>query len=234
MRAMTLIALPLALIACDGLAPMEDNSLEFHSVSGLEPGDAPSGALEVIAGAEDGDWTLTLGDTSFDYHSPSRADLSALAGRTLTASITDDWGGSSPFQLREGEQVVFAVETYDDGSGLFGETRWEFGEAVGEGDVINEYDEPTAVKFHAVTIHADDGDVTALPGEPVSVLLDGATWRLTVVASYEIDEQDGLFGGNAKCGPSDLLSVELMLTDEDAGEPLVRPTGRVAAMQSCG
>ena len=237
MRTFALFALPLTLAACvEQSAPsMPDNSLEAHSLSGLDSSDAPAGALAVVAGADEGDWTLTLGETTFDYHSPSHADLSALAGRTLTASVSEQWDSAAPpFQLREGEQVVFAVEPADDGTGLFGETRWEYGEILGGGDVVNEYDESTLVIFRAVTVHTDDGDLTVLPGEPASVVLDGATWRLTVLASYEIDPDNWPDGEMPGCGPSDMLSVELMLTDEDAGEPLVRPTGRVAAMQSCG
>lgn len=234
MRALALLSLPFLMFACDAASPMDDNSLESHELSGLDWDDAPAGALEVTAGAEEGDWSLTLGETSFEYHSPSHADLSILAGRTLTASVTDEWGGAPPFQLREGEQVVFSMDPFDDGTQLFGETRWEFGEKLGKGDIINEYDEPTAVIFRAVTVHADDGDVTVSPGEPVSVVLDGATWQLTVLASYEIDEQGGLFGADAKCGPNDLLSVELMLTEEAPGEALRRPDGAIAAMASCG
>lgn len=226
--ALSLISLP----AC--LANIDDNSLEAQELSGLDGGEEASGALAVTAEAEEGDWSLALGDRAIAYHSPSRADLSLLDGLDLRAEVLDSFYGSPGLSLWEGEELVFHVSNYSDGADLFGEARWEFGEELGQGEVVNDYDEATPVIFRQVVVHGDEGDQIVEPGEPVRVALDGVDYRLTVIAAYEIDIHYGPFEPQPGCGPSDMLTVELIRSPEDPGQRITRPPEARAAMASCG
>lgn len=231
-------ALPfaLALIACT--PQMEDNSLEAHEAVVTDEGEFTAAALGVVAGTEEGDWTLGLDELEVDYHSPSHADLSLLAGKALTLEVRSTWGGPNNVALWEGEEIVFFAGM-GDGSSQFGETRWDWGAELGKGQVTRaDVDEESGwgeldVIFHDVVVKADDGDVVALPGEPVSVVLDGVHFRLTVVAAYKIDRGPEWLS-QAACGPSDVLLVELIRTEEDPGEPLFRPSAARAPTAGCG
>lgn len=227
-----------ALLSLGACTPhIEDNTLEPNELSGIEDGVALEGSLSVTAVDQEGDWSLALGEATLSYHSPSHADLSLLQGRTVRAEAMELWGGEMELNLWEGETLVFAASTFGDGSQLFGDLRWEYGEQIGKGEVFDpdDVDGPTetAVLFYEVVVHGDDGDQIALPGEPVSVAINGVQYRLTVIASYQIDRGLELFGGS-KCGPSDMLSVELIQSEEEPGESLVRPSNARAAQAGCG
>lgn len=224
--------LPLALVlACGSLAPaMEDNSLESASVQGdgADEGTATLEGALAVADAGGGDWTVTVDGTALTVHSPSRADLSSLDGVEGTVTVARDLDLSS-VAISDADGVRFVSTVADDGSTWFGAPRWKRGEVLGRGDIVNEYDEPNAVRFTDVVVSGDDGDVVLLPGEPASIAIGGATYRVTVVAAYEAINETG-----AKCGMSDMLAIELVRTDEDAGDPLVREKGFLPPMGGCG
>ena len=226
-----MILLAFALTACS--TSMEDNSLEASSLSGLE-GDGPTGELSVTAGAEEGDWELMIDDQPITYHSPSHVDLSLLAGETVTAMETGSWGAGSNFSLWQEDAMLFAISVMGDGSREFGEQRWTYGELLGHGVVPHRDGGEISVDFYSATIHGDDGNVTALPGEPVTVVIDGVTWRLTVVASYQLPDEGFELLPRDSCGPSPMLVVELVRDEEEPGEPLVRPANLRSPTGGCG
>lgn len=220
-----------ALVACSE-TPLDDNSLEASAAAPVDEASwEAEGAATFAAGDAEGDWALTVDGVGFELHSASRAPLAELDGRTLRVEVDEVWGnGGASARLLEAGEPVF-VASIGDGAEVFGRTVWSYGEAVGKGEVVNEADEPTDVVFHETLVHADDGDVVLLPGEPTRVTIDGAVYRATVVASYKIEPQRGA----AKCGPGDMLSVELFRTDAAADEAaLERPADRRSAMGGCG
>ncbi len=221
--------LPLLLSAC--AAELEDNSLEAAELTGGDP-DAQdyTGALSVAAGAEAGDWELSVGDHSFSLHSPSRADLSVFTG-DVTLSVGEAWDLAPSLVLTDAAGVAFVSShsADEDGSAAFGRSVWTFGEVLGRGVIVNAYDEPNDVTFREVEVTDDNGAQIVLPGEPAEIVLDGVRYRLTVIAAYQPESER-----NAKCGPPDMLSVEVVRTESPDLAPLVRPSSRRAPMGSCG
>lgn len=209
---------------------LEDNSLEAASVEGdgVSEGTAILEGTLAVADLGGGDWSVTVGETALTIHSSSRADLSGLNG--VEGSVTVERGlNLNTVQIADAEGVRFVSTLRDDGSTWFGAPTWRRGAVIGRGDILNEYDEPNAVRFTETVVAGDDGEVVLLPGEPTSVRIGGKAFRVTVLASYEAVNE-----ARSKCGMSDMLAIELVRTDADAGDPLVREKGFVPPMEGCG
>lgn len=217
----------IALVAC--VPEMEDNSLEAVQVSDVydEANVEASGPLAAAAGAGEGDWSLTVGEQAWSYHSPSHVDFAELDGVDVSASAAFSYTGSPSFTLTDGEGLRFVTTSDDDGARYFGRSLWKLGDVIGRGVIDEHNGEQQEVRFTDVSVAADDGEVRVLPGEPTSLTIDGARWRLTVIAAYEPENPK-----HSKCGAPDMLSVELVRTDVEPGEPLVRPAGRFAPLGS--
>lgn len=226
-------ALLFALLLPACLPQMQDNSLESHSLTdGFDEVNLDeAGALQVTAGAEEGDWTLQVGEQSLALHSPSRVDLSALDGDEVTLYAQETWGGGPNVVISDEAGVVYLVTGVVgfDGTDAFGEARWRFGEPIGHGEIINKYDEHNRVTYMEAVIADDSGDVVALPGEPLAVHFDGVQYRLTVIAAYQPYTDPRM-----ACGPSDMLSIELVRVDDVDDTPLSRQGHFLAARAGCG
>lgn len=227
------LALPLVVLsAC--LPSMDDNSRESFSIQPDQDEDVAtlSGVVEVSGDVADGDWVITVEDRSWGVHSAARNDLSILSGEALDlvsridAGPLPDLGVSGP----DGPRFVASAAYTEDGSTWFGRAVWAPGRDLGVGTVVNDWEEEEDVTFVEVEVAADDGDVVLLPGEPASVRIDGAAWRVTVDLAYR--RASTLFAG---CEAPDLLEIELLRTDEAAGPALVAPSWRTApASGVCG
>lgn len=227
----TLLSLSFTLLGCS----MDDNSLEAISLSSSDVGDEDdaelAGTLTVTAGADEGDWTLGIEDATLEYHSPSRVDLGTLNGETVTLSVQQNYSVARGLVIADaaGPRFIEASTPSEDGTTAFGRAIWTQGDVIGTGTVTNQYDEPQKVKFTDVVVTTDEGESRLIPGEPTSVLVDGASWRFTVVSAYL-----AVNAPHMKCGAPDMLAVEMIRTEEDAGPVLVRPVGLLAPVGSCG
>lgn len=230
-----LIAL-LPLIACSSGPLMDDNSLEAVDLAGdivLEEQDsAVAGLLDVSAGEDEGDWTLTIEDATWTYHSPSHADLSAMAGESVSVATQYNYTVAGGLVISDdlGARFVSSSTTSEDGSTAFGHAVWRQGEVIGHGVVQKRIDnEEQKVEFTDVVVTTDDGEVSMLPGEPEAVTIDGESWRFTVLAAYLADNPE-----HSKCGAPDIVSVEAVRTEEEPGPTIQRPSGLFAPVGSCG
>ena len=203
---------------------MDDNSLEAIQLDAVSEDTSPgvSGILEVAAGDAAGDWSLAVDTTQLTYHSPSGVDFSALDGQTVTLTTWDDV--DTPAMVITDDEGPLFVEG-GDGTNAFGRAVWTWGDVIGVGTVGGEQD----ARFTDVVVDADGGEVRVLPGVPTTITLDGAPWRFTVIAAYE-----AINTGNSKCGAPDMLAVELIRTDADPGQPLVRPAALRPPIGTCG
>lgn len=228
-----------ALVACT--PHMEDNSLESSTLSG-DTGDGESGVevtgvLTATAGTEEGDWTLTIEQTTLSYHSPSHADLGSLSGETVTVATQPNYTSPPGLTISDASGPRFVEDPGtgwdgnpgEDGSTAFGHAVWARGDVIGKGAVLNHYDEEQDVRFTNVLVTDDAGEQTLLPGEPTALTIDGNPWRFTVIAAYL-----AVNAPNLKCGSPDLLVVELLRTDADPGPALKRPTSLKSPVGSCG
>lgn len=212
---------------------MEDNSLESVELQGVDDEGTTelSGTLSVAPGAKEGDWALRVGETALTYHSPSHADLSPFGGTDVELLVEIGYTVPPTVVLSDAEGVAFvsSSEASFDGSSVFGRAVWTAGEVIGQGVIVNEYDEPNDVKFIEVLVTDDDGEQVVLPGEPTRITLDGVSYRFTVTTAYQAVDEAG-----AKCGPPDILAVEVVRTEEDPGDFLTRPDIYRAPMGMCG
>ncbi len=225
----SLFLLPALLLACTPV--IEDNSLEGAEFSGgSEVAETFTGALAASAGAEEGDWSISVGDQSFELHSPSRADLSAFSGE-VSLTVGEAWDIAPSVLLEDASGVAYVAShsAEEDGSTAFGRSVWRFGEPIGHGVIVNEYDEENEVTFLEVEVTDDNGSQIVLPGEPAEITLDGVLYRFTVVAAYQPEQER-----RAKCGPPDMLSVEIVRAEQPDLTPLARPSSARAPMGSCG
>lgn len=228
-----LLLLPLVLVAAC-LPTVEDTSLEAFSAAPADsaaPAWEASGAFAATAGAEAGDWVVTVGAASWDYHSPSHVDFSALVGEDVEIVVSEEYDVLPTIRIDDavGVRYIASASVSEDGTSFFGHKVWAFGEILGKGTVVNEYDEPGSVRFAEVVVTADDGEHILLAGEPAALTIDGAAWRVTVIAAFQPENAAGM-----KCSAPDVLALELVRTDADPGEPLIRPLEARGPSGSCG
>ena len=186
---------------------------------------------EVVVTGEERDWTLALendeGIFHVDLHSPTVADLSILDGRELTIDYDGEpWSGGA-FVIEDERGVVYA--STDDGnlSELLGEGVIEEGVALGA-----RTDDRVTTIFLTLIVHSDEGDVELEPGDVAEVAVDGVRWRVGAIAAYDIEDHR-----DYDCGPSGVVSVEVLRLDDRTvelpSEPIARPSGMGEASGSC-
>ncbi len=226
----------LPLIACSSGPQMDDNSLEAVDLAGdivVDEQDVDvAGLLDVSAGADEGDWTLAIDDATWTYHSPSHVDFSSMSGDSVTVATQFNYSVSGGLVISDdtGPRFTSSSTASEDGSTAFGHAVWSRGDVIGHGVVQKRIDnEEQKVQFTDVVVTTDDGDITMLPGEPATVNIDGESWRFTVLAAYLAVNPE-----KSKCGAPDILSVEAVRTEEEAGPALQRPGGLFAPVGSCG
>ncbi len=221
-----------------GCASMEDNSLEAPTVW-AEGGEGEGGRERTgrlsATGGENGDWQLTVGDVTWQYHSPSRVDFSELDGDEVTVWSSDAFRAGASLVITDAAGPVFVQTTSpgEDGSAHFGRPVWVQGDPLGRGTIEDGFETGSAfelqdVKFTDVVVTSDSGDVHVLPGEPTSLPIEGDTWRFAVLSAYV-----AVNPGNSKCGAPDVLAVELIRTEGDPGPALQRAEGTFPYVGSC-
>lgn len=175
------------------------------------------GALAVSGGERDFslDVAAAAGAEKIDVHTPGSSDLSTLDGRTATVAL-------SPTGLHQERSVVITDDTGPlyiadvghgvDADALFGEGFVQWGEVVGtDSDELYDWEYTSAV------FKTDEGEIKVLPGETATLALGGATYRVAVIAAYQVTPHEG---AALPCGGiSDLLSYELLRV-EAAPEPV--------------
>lgn len=230
---MTRIAtLSLALLAA--CATTEDVAqLERLDVS--LPDGARTAAGEAAVTGADRDWTLALvqgSDTvEIGVHSPTGADLTRLDGEQVELERTGDSDRS--ILVTDSDGLHYAAVVEEDGNALadhFGSPPVDFGPVVAEWKRGRE--EWTA---YSAVVHTDDGALEMLAGEVRTVTLDGADWRIGIVAAYSASEAPR---GGAKCGGTweRELSYELLRVDTPEPEAFIDPTAarELRGFGSCG
>ncbi|MSQ00984.1 MAG: hypothetical protein EXR71_03700 [Myxococcales bacterium] len=239
-----LLSLPFFLLACSSTPELEspaspevlDAQLEAFSVNhlGEEPGVA-SGALSIEG--EGADFNITA-PIAFTVHSPAGTDLAAWVGTDVdviadVAGSEADWTATPGIEVSDvvglvwlaepGVAPVFADARFGDGFATHGK---ELGEEL-RGNYI--------VTFTSVVFQTDEGEVEATAGAPVTLTLEGSSYRATVLAAYTTEEAPG--APQYDCmGKPPLLSYELVRVEAAVEwEPMRRPaTLEVADIGGCG
>jgi len=233
------MTLALLLAACSPSPTLVESDLaaqlELATVSSdacVDPGtclgDAvAAGALAVAGDARDP--VLTVGGVAFAIHSPTSAPLAALAGREVTASVRYDYFMPASLTLADAEGLVYVVETGAGDAFAAFDVAWgdEKDETVTEDDWV--------LTYRDLVVQTDDGPVALVPGDVAGIVVDGVSWRFSVIASYEVGTlPDGEY---PDCGGrSPMLSYEAVRVDEEV-EParLLRPEGlEMAGWSGCG
>ena len=222
-----------------GEAPDQLESIQvMPSGEDLGGDDLGSGSLAISGEGRDLELRLEGDGGSFEIglHSPALSDLSAFAGLELSAIAPESWSGDerSGLVLEDADGPVYIADGGQLGRLLtdrFGEGFATYGEVLGEeteGDWILSY--TTGV------FQTDDGLVELLPGEPVTIRVDGDSWRLVLIAAYETDLRPG--AEEMDCGGRPpVLSFEMVLLDtaEPKLEAISRPAELdVARLPGCG
>lgn len=196
--------------------------------------------VAAVTGA-DRDWqiALDLGDgttESVAVHAPGQSDLAFLNGGELSVELGNVWG-SNPrdFAVDDAEGPAFLAQVHETGvaSEAFGDGFARYGDAIGSGTIAHEYGD-YGVSYTEVRIATDDGEVSALPGEPIDVSVGGQRWRIVVHAAFEVTEYPDAVpacGG----GVSDTLSFEMVrLATEPPLDPISPADGaHLAGEYSC-
>ena len=237
--ALLVIALPLALAACDEPADLQLESFGLEITSSDEPDagepwfEMSTGGYATVTGAER-DLTLTVvsadEETELAVHTPAMSDLSVVHGAQVTVEVI----GNS-LVIGDEDGLLYAA----DGGG----SRWRLEDDLGEGFVDygstlrEELDSGDIYTYTTAVFQGDDGPVEIQPGDSDTVVIDGTSWDVTVIAAYQIRPADPLMAVAACGGTPDILSYE-MIRVEQPREPrtLVRPEGLPMAALSglCG
>lgn len=233
-----MISLFFSLVACADVEPTEVHTLEDLSVSATgcedDSGCEAVGAFAIGTGAEDQDWSLTVGEVNVTVHSSGHADLSVLDGLSGTLHAGQwSFDGNNSAAAVDGQGLVWmAAGSADDPmvTDLLGEGFARLADervAKGrEGDYV--------LSFHDVVFATDDGDVTVAAGTPTVLTVGGAKFRTVVVAAYDAELAPGAMATDCG-GMSDMLSFEMERVEAAEEEsPLTRPEGKSIAAGGCG
>lgn len=200
--------------------------------------------LATVTGA-DRDWVVSvdLGEgasESVTLHLPGASDLSALDQQALVVDLENVWG-SNPRDLAistpagdEPGEALFLVQVHDRGfaSERFGENFVAYGAEKGEAAVTDDYGD-WKVMYHDVVFQTDNGEVSATPGTPVDLTLQGDRWRVVVHTAFEVTKTPDALPG---CGGglADTLSFEMRkVQDSPDLTPLTPGDGHLAGEYSC-
>ena len=182
------------------------------------------------------EYTITTRDEQkgplvLQLHSPGFNDITSMTDRVgsvniapsdspgwpRTLVITSDTGGAYIADVGNGTQEVDAAFPWHVVD--FGKAR----QTVEDDDGVTRY-------FDLV-VHADDGDVSFLPGEVDYVTIGDEIWRFTAVAAYQREPVDDV----GDCPQvDDVLSYEfLRLPEAGTAEKLRRAAGTEVAALNC-
>ena len=205
-------------VACSEEVPAQ---LEAIEVVNLE---ADVAGRVAVDGA-DRDWSLALEDRdlAIEVHSPTAADLSSLDGRELTVAVdgTGPLSDTGTVSASDTEPVWLA---YRNGSTAVPDAWFGPGFAALGAEVAHERVDVSDVRrrvYHTVAFRTDDGPVELLPGAVDTLVVDGVSWRVGVVAAY----LDLAKPTNDKCGGGDepMISYELLRVDAAVAPETVAP-----------
>lgn len=189
-----------------------------------------------VTGAEQ-DWALSLaGETeswSFGVHSPATTVLSRFADTEVTLSLTTSWSGRpTGIAIADEADLAWAVWGADGNDALtarFGDDLVRYGEELEAGRA-----DGMKYSWRAVSFQTDEGRVELAPGEVDDLRIDGALWRVTVIAAYQEEPLPGTAVPDCG-GGGDLISFEIERVAEAAGsDSRSRPKGAEMAARSCG
>lgn len=225
------------LAACGDLEPVDVHTLEASTVLAecdAQPCEA-SGALSLSAGAEEGDWELSVGELTASIHSAARSDLSAFSGAEATLVVGEGGlnEGSGPAALEDADGLVWLSQSSageDLAAGYVGQGFARYADEVVASGRSSSYD----LEYHDVVFATDDGEVTVAAGTPTVLKVGGVSYRAVVVAAYTTEVRPG--EPVADCGGlPDLLAYELVRVEtEERESPLVRPADKGFAAAGCG
>lgn len=217
--------LVLALLACseEYRAYPEENLLALAEVSVEEEGHSRDD-LEITGSVDDG-WLVVASDETLTLSSPAKSDLGRLDGTyaNLHLEADEDGVGSSVIALdaRGIDGADSVPYLYDEAAGseftkgAFGADFVTFGGVTGTADV-----DGNPVFVRTAVFQTDEGELEASPGQPVRALIDGKTYRLTLLAAWSLDSApevaEALDAGCDNFGAR--LAFEMLLDPDFAGE----------------
>lgn len=199
----------MVLVGCaNGEVPAQLEAIEVS-------GDAVSGSARPSVTGADRDWTFADedGDGVVTVHTPSGADLGTLDGRALVFAYegAEEIPDGATVTLTDPDPVWLA---YRNGSTTVVDAWFGAGFADLGAEVAHERLPEQNVRrrtYRTAVFRTDDGPVELLPGDVDTLVLDGVSWRVGVVAAWDDQAQPT----NAKCGGGDarMLSYELLRID---------------------
>jgi hypothetical protein len=183
-----------------------------------------SGTLAITG--QDREYTLSVtpeGAATIDIalHSPALSPLAALHDKAVEVELGPAEMGGRSLAIRDEAGPVY-VATAGDGSGVeLAEKALGAGFATWGAEVGTETDGTFVWSYKKAVLAGDGGPVEVLPGEVATVEVDGATWRVVVIASYTVGtnpDADAL----PACSPEDMLAFEALRVEAAAEEEPVR------------
>lgn len=195
-----------------------------------------SGALSITG--KDREYTLVVTPESGDaidieLHSPALSPIGALHDKDVQIELSPaEMGGRSVAIHDEAGPVYVATAGDQSGAALadkvLGAGFASWGDAVG-----TQTDGTFVWTYNKAVLAGDDGPVEVLPGEVATVEVDGATWRVVVIASYTVGtnpDADQL----PACSPEDMLAFEALRVEAAPEEaPVTRLAGVDVAYIGC-
>lgn len=215
---------------------LEALTVESDACAASEEACEASGALALASGEGDGDWVVTLGDTTTTLHSSARSDLSALDGLegTLRLGSVTGMSGARAAALVDADGLAW-LGAPDHADALVAELLGEGFARYADEEVARSREGGYILHWHDAVFATDDGDVTASVGVPTSIRVGGATYRAVVVAAYTSEVAP--MAVVADCGGyGSMLAFELerVQAADDGEDPVVRPAGKSMAVSGCG
>lgn len=207
-----------------GTVPEQLEALDV-AASISQAGQVVAAGTLTISGSER-EYALTVesaeGDrVDIELHSPALSPLATLHDKTVEIELGPTEMGGRSLAISDEAGPAY-VATAGDGAGIdLAEKVLGEGFATWGAEVGTETDGTFVWTYKKAVLAGDAGPVEVLPGEVTTLEVDGATWRVVVIASYTVDtnpDADEL----PACSPEDMLGFEALRVQAAAEEAPVR------------
>lgn len=190
-------------------------------------GDSGNFELNIISG---------YATVRIDVYTPSGIDLNDISGQEVDVTvapepITDEL---SVAVYKQGTtDLLYLLEPVT--PGLLTDERFGFGMIAPADDLGSvRTEDGWDVSISSYYLRADGGDVVLFPGEPQEVMLEGVTYRATILAGFTADRLAQ--GAAEECvGPNDRIAFELLQVEPGSVDPtpILRPESVPAPLAQC-
>ena len=207
-----------------GTIPEQLESLEVAAA--VDSGGVMNAAGTLAIAGNDREYTLSVeaegaAPVSIAVHSPALTPLAALDGKAAQVELSAPAMGGRSLVVSDDAGALYVANAGDFAGIEVAEKALGADFATWGAEVGSETDGTFVWSYKKAVLATDAGPVEVLPGVVTTIDVDGAKWRVVIIASYTVEanpDADAL----PACSPEDMLAFEALRVEAAAAEQPVR------------